>query len=307
MEVLNLCSNDYANFMFDMTEAMKTAGIDVVAVKKHPHEFGYEKEIPVGSHLEIRQLILQANTVQIFHSDLSLYNLTISLNPRARRIIYHTGTLYRQNPDKYNKAIDPQTKIVHALGEFMKLGAKDPSYIVGAMDTNKILPRDGFIQKREVKKLFGHFPSSKINKGTALIERLMESHTDINYITSGTLLPHQDHLKRIQEVDILIELFSPTQGGKIYGSWGMTTLEAAAMAKIVITQNLNDRVYQEHYGDHPLLLAHNPQEFHDIIKKLQEMNVQEIIDLQIKTWKWVHHTHGYVSTGRYIKNNILNS
>tara|TARA_R110000803_G_scaffold52326_2_gene107723 strand:- start:3714 stop:4628 length:915 start_codon:yes stop_codon:yes gene_type:complete len=303
--ILNLCSNDYANFMDDMTKAMKTAGLKVTAAKRNPHEFGYKDEVGIPSHAALLDLIRKAEIIQIFHSDLRLYNLAIATNPKAKRIMYHTGSLYRQNPDKYNQAIDPQTKIVHALGEFMTLGAPKPLYIVGAINTNKILPSSFDRVSVRTPRTFGHFPSSKINKGTALIERLMESHLDINYITSGTLLPHPDHMDRIREVDILIELFSPTQAGKKYGSWGITCLEAAAMGKAIITQNLSDQVYREHYGDHPLILVQNPQEFHEAINALRDMSHSDLFELKMKTWKWVVENHSYAATGRYIKDNIL--
>lgn len=307
MDVLNICRHDYANYMRDITQAMRSVGIDVQEAKKHTHEFGYEEETPVRPHQEIVDMIRQAKIIQIFHSDLQLLTQVQSLNPRAKRVIYHTGTLYRQRPDHHNRAIDPMTKVVMALGEFMELGARHPIYMAPTINTNRILPRDGFIEKNPNKRrLIGHFPSSRTNKGSELIERLMIEHKDVNYVTSGTLIPHADHLKRIQEVDILIELFNPTQGGKKYGSWGMTCLEAAAMAKVVITQNLSDKVYQDHYGPHPLKLIRNPHEFHQVINELRDMSAQDLLDLQISTWKWVHQNHGYVPTGNYIKNKIIN-
>lgn len=303
--VLNICTNDYANFMFDITMSMQSIGIKTEALKVSPHEFGYDSQIEVGTRGEMIRAIQRAEIVQIFHSDLNLYNLTKSINPKALRIMYHTGTVYRQNPDRFNNAIDNETRIVMALGEFMTLGARKPRYIVGAMDTNKIKPRDNFMDGPGLR-IFGHFPSNKINKGSQWISELMIKHRDVNFISNATLIPHSDHLKRIQSTDVLIELFSPSQGGKKYGSWGITCLEAAAMAKVVVTQNLSDNVYREYYGDHPLQLANTPQEFHEIIDGLRDCSDTELLKLQIETWKWVQNNHGYRATGKYIQDKIIN-
>jgi len=302
--VLNICTNDYANFMHDITKAMRAVQIETTEMKKHPHEFGYESETPIRSHREFITEIAKADLVQIFHSDINTYNLVKQIAPTKELIMYHTGTLYRQKSNYYNQQIDRKTKIVHALGEFMTLGANNPTYLVGAIDCNKITPED--INKVETRRpIFGHYPSNKTNKGTVLIKNLMEKHPNTDFQVSGTLLPHPDHLNRMRKVDVVIELFSPSQLGKKYGSFGMTALEAAAMGKIVMTQNLSNPVYLDHYGSHPLQLINNPVEWRQTIERLEEMTPQERNELKQQTWKWVIEKHSHRATGQYIKDHIL--
>ncbi len=69
------------------------------------------------------------------------------------------------------------------------------------------------------------------------------------------IVTHEENLKRMQECDVYIELFAPMQGEKEYGCFGVTAFEAAAMGKLVITQNIYRDVYENAYGDQDALFT----------------------------------------------------
>jgi len=296
MKIVNLCRRDYANFAYDITMAMKSVGLNVSGYKTLKHNFGYDKQLRILSEEKQKERIEDADIIQIFHSDVKCYRVARIVNPRARFIMYHTGSLYRQNAERINDQV-PNIEIVCALGELMTLGCNRPKYIVGAINTDNYKPR-------LPNKIFGHFPSDEETKGTVKIKRMLLMH-NVEFMYSPDKLNHEDHLKRMEKCGVIIELFNKLQSGKPYGSFGITALEAAAMGKIIITQNFTDDVYRKYYGDHPLLLANSAKQFHKYIYYISSLNYGELIDLSEATRKWMEEKHSYKATGNYIMKNIL--
>ena len=115
-----------------------------------------------------------------------------------------------------------------------------------------------------------------------------------------------DHIERLKGIDVYIEMLADKQGGKPYGSFGMTALEAAALGKIVITQSLNDEgLYQDNY-DIPLLnFIKNSEDLKKICLNLDNYTDTHIRGQQELTRKWVENNHSFKATGQRLKN-ILN-
>lgn len=290
--VLNICSHDHANFMYDMTEAMKSVGIECMAVKRFEHDFKYQKECPVWSSDMIRDVVAKADIVQIFHSDTA----SLKLAGNKPKIVYHTGTAYRQKPVELN-AIFVKCKPVVALGEFMALASKNTTYIVGAIDSDKYK-----MLRAKAKFRFGHFPSNPKVKGTEDVKRLLNGIAVINEVKCS----HAEYIKRLQSVDVVVEMFSPFQFNKPYGSWGITCLEAAAIGRVVLTQNISKNVYESNYGSSPILLANTESEFKEHVNRLKSISREELNLMQKDHKNWVEEKHSYKATGEYIKKHILN-
>ncbi len=297
MKILNISTDDYSNFAHENAKALRSVGVDCDDIKFIKHPFGYESESKVVDELIARIRIQNADTIQIFHSDLDILKLVRLFDDYNKKIVvYHTGSRYRSNPIKYNSAFNP---IIDASFtdqcEFMNLGAKNLKYIATAIDTRQI-GSFGHEVKKPVK--IGHYPSNSEVKGTNEILNML-SKLDHEFILncSTNIVNHKEQYKRMDDCDIYIELFKPELNGKPYGCFGVTAFEAAAAGKVVVTQNFNEDVYKNEYGECPFIICNSENQFLFNMNKLLSMPIAEVNDLQTKTYKWVNEKHSYKATG----------
>ena len=293
MKVLNICSDDYANFMHDNAKALRSVGVDCIDLKTKKHEFNYAEESIVVDIEKIKEAVKDADVVQIFHSE----DWLIPMCDGKKVIMYHTGTRYRMRPEWYDKACKTADQIIIALPEFYKNNGE--RYIVGAVDTDLIIPVD----VRNEKKVIGHFPSNPNVKGSAMINEVVEKlkdEFDFIYCYSDEILPHKLQLERMAQCDIYIEMLAPEQNGKKYGSFGITGLEAAALGKVVLTQNLGEKVYANEYcALTPFVKYSDKEEFEKMLRMILKRD--DIGALQKITRDWVVNNHSYKATGRKLK------
>lgn len=300
MKVLNCAHDDYANFAYDNCQALKSVGVFCQSLKLVGHPFGYESQSDVVSRHHMEMKIAEADFVQLMHSFKEGLEMCKELK-KERVIVWHTGTAYRQKPEEMNACFNPfvQQSII-ALGEFSGLGCKNESYVVGAINTNKIQRT-----KRADRMLkIAHYPSNPEVKGTRIINRIMAAMSQgyssrFNFKSSPERVNYKKQLERMAECDVYIELFAPYQDGKKYGSFGITALEAAAMGKIVITNHSTAEVYRKAYGiDTPFVVAETEEELFAKIELLLFTPLRQIRELQEDTRKWVVEHHSYEATGK---------
>lgn len=300
MKVLNCTTEDYANFAHDNAKSLRSVGIDCKDYKTAAHKFNYPTQSTVIPNDQMVEMMRQADIIQIFHSNESMLQLLKNVDISKKKIyIYYCDSNYRSNPSYYNKLFNPIVeRSFIALCEFEGKGAKNETYIVGASDTSRIYSESKNTQPYTI----GHFPSSKEVKGTdKILEMLGKVTSPFKLNFSTELTTYEKQLERMKDCDIYIELFKPELNGKQYGSWGMTTLEAAALGKVVVTQNLNNSLYQKTYGNCPLILCDNEQHFINNINKLLLLSNYELEQLQIDTYYWVENNHSYEATGKKLK------
>jgi glycosyltransferase involved in cell wall biosynthesis len=296
--VLNISSNDWANYSYYNSESLRAAGVKVDGFKFHPHSFGYANQHPIISPTEMHGLINSGkyDIVQLFNSDVSMLNYVNGF--RGKLVVYHTGSGYRSNFDALNRSFNPKVwKSIIALGEFENLGAKEANYVSVAVDTDDLTP-DLKLPQRPYR--FIHCPSNPNVKGTNAIMRMM-SQTDAQFRSFINVVDYQKHKQRYRECDVYVELFNPAIDGRPYGSFGTTAAEAASMGKVVVTQNLYADFYEREYGDCPLILARTEQEFIDKIKWLNLLEPSEMLKLQEAHRKWAVNKHSFKATGERIK------
>jgi len=297
MVVTSICSDDYANFMYDNANALRSVGLEVHDLKINPHQFGYENQSKVTSLNEMRHWVKKSDVLQIFHSDAYLFQLTQNLCKKI--VVHHTGTPYRMAYKHMNRVFNVKCKkSILALGEFERLGSIRPEYVVGSIDIDKYKPK--YIPKsRKVK--FGHYPSNPQVKGTGVINRAIGK-VGVEYLHSVEKVNYKDQLKRMSKCDVYIELFAPKQDGRPYGSWGITALEAAALGKVVITNHTSKAYYEKFYPKSELEVVSTPNELEAKIRQYNQMSIGEIRAKQEKTRKWIEDNHSYVPTGNRLKN-----
>jgi hypothetical protein len=291
--ILFISANDYANFSHDMAKSLRTVYPDTLDLTLHAHKFHYPSESTLVSKSIMLHQIKQASQVHIMHSEPFLLEMVLSTTQR-NIVVWHTGTRYRQEPERFNALFNPHVKMsILALGEFWNLGAKNQQYMVGAVDTDRLQPSPTQSPTR-----IKHLPSNPIVKGTDEILKIMSEITG-EYDFQYKLDPcdYDQQLELMKECEIYIELFAPTQDGKPYGSFGITALEAAALGKVVLTQHNSKAVYFEQYGiDTPF------ESYSD--RRLYKQSIQMLVNapsmvatLQRRTREWVVLNHSYVATG----------
>jgi hypothetical protein len=226
---------------------------------------------------------------------------------KKKVIVWHTGTRYRTDPEKHNQRWnDIVEKSVIALGEFQNLGAKDPVYCGITVDTDYLMPE----YKNNKVITFGHYPSNAGVKGTAsilkVIGRINEKYNGKFIFRHDTLkLHHKQQIKRMRQCDVYIEMCATTQGDNPYGSYGTTALEAAALGKVVITNNLWKSLYHNAYGNSALQIANSEDELYATIEKFIKMDKSKLTELKKESRKWVESKHSLKATGEYLLKNIL--
>lgn len=287
--ILNVCSNDYANYSHDNAKALRSIGIDCVDLVLMPHRFYREQSERVHIDQMIEQ-VKRAEVVQIFHSEDKLYEI---IKPYARRVVvYHTGTRYRENHE-YLNAKFKGIKSATDQSEFSVLG--DHTYIVSPVELDPAAYYQGG------KYNVGHYPSHAIVKGTAEIIKMVEPfHNRMRWQHSVKPVSHSEQIKRMADCDIYIELFKPVLNGNPYGCFGVTALEAAALGKIVLTNNLYPKVYTDAYGACPFTVVNTEEHFCNALDGLLRMNPTMFKKLQRETAEIMRENHSFAQTGNKI-------
>lgn len=314
MKILNVCHTDWANFAYENAKALRSVGVDCDAVSLVRHPF-YTEQAEITDMTTLWNSLGDYDFVQFFHDNDDVFDM-VKRECIKPIVAYHTSSHYRKNHGVINRVMHNGSGLhrhVCAMPEFMALcppaartNGREPVYMVGAVNTDMVLP-----EKTPTRKPYkvGHFPSNPSVKGSNFIFEIVDSlwgkipvkcHLDKEHVG------HAEQLKRMQDCDIYIEMFSMRDGnGCPYGNFGITALEAAAMGKIVLTNCLGRDVYERAYGPIGLQVANDEITFKERLIELAQMELNEILDLQMKTREWVVKNHSYQASGEYILKNIL--
>jgi hypothetical protein len=276
---------------------LKAAGVDVDGCKIYPHSFGYTEQLPIVTKDEMKHKIFNGgyDVIQIFNSDPLVPILMQGY--KGKVVIHHTGTRYRENPSELNRIFNPIVwKTIHCHSEFFGLGAINENLVTVTIDVDKFTPN--YDTNKEF--VFAHYPSNPEVKGTKTIKRIADL-TGINFKYSAQRVNHEDNIARMHDCDVYIELHNPTINGKKYGHFGNTALEAAAMGKVVITQNLTPEIYEREYGECPMFLARDEMHLAYILNHINSLSVDEMVELKKEHRKWVQEKHSFKAQGERLK------
>jgi hypothetical protein len=295
MKVVSVCGNDWANFAHNFSESLKAVGVESYSYCLTSHPFGYPKQSTVVSIEQLPTLTEGADFVVVHHS----CNELLPYINNKRIIHYAAGSKYRANPEGMNEAFKDCITTFIALPEF-QYHLKNFHYIVGAVDT------DVEVKPINERLVVAHYPSNPEVKGSAEIIRIvseLQKQYDFDFRYSLDRVSYAEQQKRMSECDIYVELLAPTQGGKPYGSFGMTALEAAAMGKIVLTQEINNKgLYQITYNSlTPFGWSNNSEDIKKGISFLCE-NKGRLKGLKDLHRDWVIQNHSFKATGERVLN-----
>lgn len=342
--VLMLAVWDWANTGWRFRKCLRHLGLEVVALKGHPHQFKYPEEIALygplarkRTHqefpisLDVPELRPIAEKAKIIHMLASTYIYPgIDLKEKCV-VVQHSGVNYSLEPQKANKIFNPiaDATLMQYPG-LLGYRAKNEHLIIYPIDED-FFPEPDFGNSK--KLVIGHFPSSPVTKGTdkviRVIERLENTLTlkdKFEYI--GTREINKNHhitwaenLKRMKRCDVIIEtiqptvylgdrpgqyVFNPTGNGHCdFGDWGNTALEASILGKVVVTNCLHTDIYKSHYKcDLPLYVTNDERMLRLNLIKLILMNKAKLREEKEKHYEWVTKNHSIKPTAERLWDEI---
>ena len=287
MRVLNISRNDYANMSHENANALRSIGVECDDYCTNKHPFGYANESTLITLEGIKQIYNNYDVIQIFHTDTALLNI---VQDHPNKVVYHSGTRYRQHPQYFDEVFKMCTVIT------------DQCEFVNGLNMDYLAPHTTLrpVRKKETGKLIiGHYPSNPDVKGTEAIKRLLEPfQSDYDIRIDSTKLTHARNLKRVSECHIYVELFAPTQQGNPYGCFGVSAFEATAMGGLVVTNNINRQAYEGVYGGQCFLTPNTEEHFTNTIASLKSREYYE----NVKEWMHdeFHKRHSITATGTRI-------
>lgn len=291
MKVLSVSENDYGNYGHNFSKALQSIGVDSIDLCLSPHPFGYATESKVVKIHDMVDQMKQADVVVVHHSLPSLFELAKN-NCKGRVIVTHTGTRYREGHESL-EILFKGTTCITDHSEFLVINP-NLHYIVSPVEL-ELAP----LVKDHLR--FAHYPSNSEVKGTAkILEMIAPFKNKIDFRVGTKTVDHAQQLQRMANCDVYIELFKPELNGQPYGCFGVTALEAAAMGRIVVTNNLYPEVYQKAYGRLPFTIANTEKVFTNVIGNLMKMDLGMVRDMQKQTHEIMQDNHSYQATGRKI-------
>jgi hypothetical protein len=307
MKICNISNDDFSNFAFSISEALKSVGQDCHSYKLQDHPFKYPKQSDIVTLEEMVSKVKEADVVQFFHDNLSLFNMIAANCKNKKLIAYHTTSLYRRDYDKLNELMNPFIhKAVNCMPEFMGKGAKNEVYMVGAVDLEALKER----MCNQKSNIIGHFPSNARVKGTKNILDVLKETKLAEFVFKHDIgiEKYEEQLKRISECCIYIEMLTEKDGlGNDYGDFGITALEAAAMGCVVITQCNNLDIYRKHYGDPFFFIANTKDDLKGLLEGFIKNDFNQLNKYcDYSPVKTSPVNHSYKASGEYIMKNILN-
>lgn len=317
-----LCSiKDHANLGWELSQALQEAGVhaDAYSFSGYPRS-GTGRTVAERIKLEqFSEIAEKYDIIQIMHSGCTgdctnpgkyfLKTLKsaksslseILMQSKKNIVIFHGGSVYRVNHKKINKIYNKYigATIVQTL-DLCNLGAKNEHWLLPSVDTKIIstLKKDNSGKKL----IFAHYPSSAKTKNTSLIKKISKTAQEefgqrIGFNISDVKVSHFDNLKRISNCDVYIEHLSLNLQGRWY-EFGITSVEAAAMGKIVITMSRDKEQYKKEYGlELPFCTVSSEQEFYNILKHLSSLDRGDIKKMQDEHFMWAQAVHSRRSVG----------
>jgi glycosyltransferase involved in cell wall biosynthesis len=235
-----ISDNDFGNLGYAYAESLKAIGHRAESYCLFKHPYGYAKQSKRIYEGEVRESLHGADVVIIMHSSARFVQYVPEGVPY---FVMHGGTRYRQNTDDFIKKFKDARGAIIQTPDLLGLGTIPEELICAPADLSI-----EYVPFHKTLHGFGHYPTNRMNKGTdQIIRAARQSRIDLH--TDEMLLPYYRNLERIGKCKIYIELFKPEQRGKLYGTFGLTAIEAAMVGRPVITQCANYQSYVDRYCD----------------------------------------------------------
>lgn len=296
MKVILVCKyRDYANVGYRLAQSLVRVGVDAVMYTERSAAHGYTHHGIVFDKDKqiVSEAAKDADVILFVHG--RYIELDIDLTDKIVAV-YHGASNYRNRAEEINEIFNPIVDVtLIQTGDLLGLGAKNEKWITACVDTTNIEP--AYKTRRSDKLLVGHYPSSR-KKGTANIIEILDGIECVNFVCDTTLVPHEDHIKRMSETDAYIDQFIlKNPPGRKMGTPGLASFEAAALGRIPIANFLDVDLYEELYGECAIQVANTSDELIGVMERLSLLNSTELLELQHKSRAWVEKYHSYEAMG----------
>lgn len=240
----------------------------VVVTWKSPTDFGADQYLPIEGSLVAKlkclsrnvKLAADADLIHV-HGGLPLRRLDyvyLAIKKRKKMVAHLHGSETRGG---YGLAWLPQVdRVIVATPDLLKNNTVRGSgavYIPNPVNIKSI----PYCPSRPANVVrIGHFPTNPELKGTDLVHRavaqLAEEGVPIELVgkPGNQWVPHNELLKLMQTCDVVIDQVAPKEKSGIDGIYGMTSIEAMAMGKIVIS-NVDQEYRETAYEGCPIVQA----------------------------------------------------
>lgn len=286
-------------------QALKSIGVDAQGFKIASHRFKYLDEMNViipGKYPEIQKIVNSADIIQVMHS--SLGKMDIRLDFKKNIVVHHGGTIYREQSLDINRLWNKKSRaVIIETPDLLHLGANNEYYVPAPVDTDQLYPKSYYNGDRPLK--IAHYPSSAKMKGTDVIRKILHDlmkKFDFEISISETAVPWKEHIERISKCDIYIDQLVPILKGKLCGEYGVSTREAAALGKIVVSTHKGLVEYNKVFGDTKVIVSNTPEKMKENLIWLLGQSIEDIRCIQEETHNWIVSKHSFIPTGKRLKN-----
>jgi len=294
--ILFVSENDWANLSYVFQKSLEKAGIEARAITLNRHMFDYPEQAEIIRDTPtFFKLVSDASCIVWMHSQpLDIPGGYVSIQNKKKKVVFHGGSAYRNNPDELNKIFNFCDLTLFQNYDLKALDTRTDVHtemIMPAVDTELIKPAFSCHRKRVV----AHFPRGH-QKGTQDINEVLAEFQGVfeyRHIPGQIPVSWSDNMKRLAECDIYVASL-PYDGCT---GLGLTLFEAAALGKIVINPFEYVKEYQEDFGEYPLLIANDKDELRDRLNELSVMSDAELSELQGRIREWVESQHSYKAVG----------
>ena len=305
-DVLFLTVNDWANTGFRFCESLKTQGVDAMMLKKNAHKFGYPRQAALFE--TIYDIMPYADQAKVLHYTASMF-FDPGIDIRNKKIIFqHGGTTYREQHEQCNSFMNPISDFaIIQEPDLCGLGARNEVYITYPVDTGYIQPV--FKPHKPGKRIFAHHPSNSNTKGSDLVFKVaktkMDQHENMILFYNEGNVTWPENLGRVSLCDVYIETLQPEIRGRKFGTWGNAACEAAALGKIVITNDLYTGFFEREYG-RPCewIIANDPNELSLAIDQVMDMSDAEFQAKKEACRQQIEDCHSFEATGKRLMDRV---
>ena len=305
MKVLLLCKSDHANLAYDLQECLRSVGIDARAFKDryHPSNYTHQAKVVKANGFsfyneELKKFAEDAEIIVYVHSE--FIDVGVPLNGK-KVYVMHTGSKYRQDSKTINKIFNPIVTATLCGCDVLGMGAFNEIWIQAPINVSLIKPVYDFINKN--KLVIAHYPSSPkgIEIITPVIDKLKNQY-DFEFIYDLNKVSWEEQINRCGKCDIYIENIVDKQGNIDLKTFGITTLELAALGKIPITRFPIKDEYEKRFGKCGIIATNSPEDLEKKLRWLLELDNNEILRLKKEARDWVERCHSYEAIGNMYKN-----
>lgn len=293
--VVMLATNDWTNFGAQQAKCLRSVGIYAKMFIKNNHIFNYPDQGTLFTSMnDIRSHIDNAEIIHLMHSQDAIPGASLA---GKKVVVTHTGTPYRNAPQKMNDYFNKITDLTIVEGDLYNKPGNKKEVWTSTQVCNLAQIQPCYDRINKDKLVIGHNPSSG-KKGTEAVKKIISDvRGDFEFRCNTNRVSWEEQQKRMSQCDIYIERF---KGGS--AAFGITALEAAALGKIVITTCAHTALYEKTIGPLGLISVMTPEEMKNKIEELINLPAEKIQEMKYASRSWIEKYHSYEAVGKRLIN-----